>query len=48
VDARLTFVAREGNNRLAVVDLQTWQMTSSYPVGRDPDVLADDAAAKRL
>jgi DNA-binding beta-propeller fold protein YncE len=45
---RLAFVAGEGNSRLAVVDLRDWRITSSYRVGRDPDVLAYDPAAKRL
>jgi DNA-binding beta-propeller fold protein YncE len=39
---RLAFVACDGNARLLVVDLQTWQVTASHPVGRDPDVLAFD------
>ncbi len=39
---RLAFVACDGNARLLLVDLATWQVTASYPVGRSPDVLAFD------
>jgi DNA-binding beta-propeller fold protein YncE len=47
-DDSLAFVAGEGNHQLAVVDLKTLRMIAQYPVGRDPDVLAFDASAKRL
>ncbi len=44
VDAahRLAFVACDGNARLLLVDLATWQVTATHPVGRAPDVLAFD------
>lgn len=45
---RLAFVAGEGNNQMAVVDLRAMRMTAKLPVGRDPDVLAFDPGAKRL
>lgn len=47
-DGRLAFVAGEGNARLAVVDLNQMKVTATFPVGKDPDVLAFDAQAKRL
>ena len=47
-ESRLAFVAGEGNNQMAVVDLREMRMTAKLPVGRDPDVLAFDAGAKRL
>jgi DNA-binding beta-propeller fold protein YncE len=50
VDAprRLLFVAGEGNATLAVVDLRSMRVTAHLPVGADPDVLAFDAAWRRL
>ena len=45
---RLAFVACDGNARLLTVDLKTWQVTGSNPVGVDPDVLAFDPGAGRL
>ncbi len=45
---RLAFVAGEENHSLAVVDLNTMKMLSSYEVGDDPDVLAFDPGLKRL
>lgn len=48
VDARLAFVAGEDNNKLAVVDLTNMQVLATYPVGKDPDVLAFDPGLKRL
>ena len=44
----LAFVAGEGNNQLAIVDLRTMQVIGKLPVGKDPDVLAFDAGSKRL
>jgi DNA-binding beta-propeller fold protein YncE len=44
----LGFIAGEGNNQMAVVDLRTMRMSAKLPVGRDPDVLAWDPSAKRL
>jgi hypothetical protein len=40
VSAKLAFVAGEENNKLAVVDLTNMQVLATYPVGKDPDVLA--------
>jgi DNA-binding beta-propeller fold protein YncE len=48
VSAKLAFVAGEGNNKLAVVDLTNMQVLATYPVGKDPDVLAFDPGLKRL
>jgi hypothetical protein len=47
-DARLAFVAGEENNRLALVDLNNMHVLATYPVGKDPDVLAFDPGLKRL
>lgn len=46
--ARLAFVACDGNATLLAVDLSTWQVTGTNPVGPDPDVLAYDPTAHRL
>jgi DNA-binding beta-propeller fold protein YncE len=48
VSARLAFVAGEENNKLAVVDLTNMQVLATYPVGKDPDVLAFDSGLKKL
>jgi len=48
VTARLAFVAGEENHELAVVDLMSMQVLATYPVGKDPDVLAFDSGLKRL
>jgi DNA-binding beta-propeller fold protein YncE len=48
VAARLAFVAGEENNKLAVVDLRTMKVLATYPVGKDPDVLAFDPGLKLL
>lgn len=48
VEAKLAFVAGEENNKLAVVDLSHMQVLTTYPVGRDPDVLAFDPGLKLL
>ena len=45
---RLAFISCEGNARLLVVDLRTMQVLSTHEVGEDPDVLAWDAAWRRL
>ena len=45
---RLTFVAGEENNKLAVVDLTNMHVLAIYPVGDDPDVLAFDPGLKQL
>lgn len=45
---RLAFVAGEGNNKLAIVDLNTMKVLATYPVGEDPDVLAFDPELKTL
>lgn len=46
--ARLAFVACDGNATLLTVDLNTWQVTGTNPVGADPDVLGYDPNAHRL
>jgi YVTN family beta-propeller protein len=48
VSARLAFVAGEENDKLAVVDLTNMQVLATYPVGKDPDVLAFDPGLKAL
>jgi DNA-binding beta-propeller fold protein YncE len=48
VAARLAFVAGEDNSKLAAVDLTNMQVLATYPVGKDPDVLAFDPGLKRL
>ncbi len=45
---RIAFVAGEENHSLAVVDLNTMNVLSTYEVGDDPDVLAFDPGLKRL
>ena len=42
------FIACEGNDRLLVLDLQTKKVTSSFAVGKDPDVLALDPELGRV
>jgi DNA-binding beta-propeller fold protein YncE len=42
------FIAGEANHSLAMVDLQTMKVLSTYEVGEDPDVLAYDPGLKRL
>lgn len=41
-EQRLAFIACEGNDKLLVLDMRTMQVTSSFDVGEDPDVLAFD------
>jgi DNA-binding beta-propeller fold protein YncE len=48
VGDRIAFVAGEENHSLAMVDLNTMQVISTYQVGDDPDVLAFDPGLKRL
>jgi DNA-binding beta-propeller fold protein YncE len=48
VAARLAFVAGEDNHKLAVLDLSNMQVLATYPVGKDPDVLAFDPGLKLL
>ena len=48
VDAHLAFVAGEENNKLSVFDLTDGQVLATYPVGKDPDVLAFDPGLKLL
>jgi DNA-binding beta-propeller fold protein YncE len=47
-DDRIAFIAGEENHSLAMVDLQTMKILSTYQVGEDPDVLAYDPGLKRL
>jgi hypothetical protein len=44
----LAFVAGEENHSLAMVDLSTMKIVSTYQVGEDPDVLAFDPGLKLL
>jgi DNA-binding beta-propeller fold protein YncE len=41
-DARLAFVACEGDAKLLVLDLKTWKTIESFRTGDGPDVLAFD------
>jgi DNA-binding beta-propeller fold protein YncE len=45
---RLAFVAGEENHALAMFDLNSMKVLSTYQVGEDPDVLAFDPGLKRL
>jgi DNA-binding beta-propeller fold protein YncE len=45
---RIAFIAGEENHSLAMVDLRTMKVLSTYQVGDDPDVLAYDPGLKRL
>jgi DNA-binding beta-propeller fold protein YncE len=45
---RIAFIAGEENHSVAMVDLQTMKVLSTYQVGEDPDVLAYDPGLKRL
>lgn len=45
---RLAFIAGEENHSLALFDLKTMKLISTYQVGNDPDVLAFDSGLKRL
>lgn len=48
LDGRRAFVAGEENNKVALVDLTKMKVLGTYPVGKDPDVLAFDPGFKRL
>jgi DNA-binding beta-propeller fold protein YncE len=45
---RLAFVACDGNAKLLTLNLETLAFTGTFDVGRAPDVLAFDAARRRL
>ena len=45
---RLAFIACEGNDRLVVLDMRAMRVTSSFEVGKDPDVLAYDPSLHLL
>jgi DNA-binding beta-propeller fold protein YncE len=45
---RLAFIACDFNNVLLTLDLNTWRITGTAPVGVEPDVLAYDPHAGRL
>jgi DNA-binding beta-propeller fold protein YncE len=45
---RIAFVACDGNARLLTLNLRTMSFTGTFDVGRSPDVLAFDAAKRRL
>lgn len=47
-DQRLAFIACEGNDRLVVLDMRAMRVTSSFEVGKDPDVLAYDPSLHLL
>jgi DNA-binding beta-propeller fold protein YncE len=44
----LAFVACDGNATLLTVDLSTWQITATNPVGAEPDVIVYDQKTQRL
>ena len=46
--SRLAFITNEGSGAMQVVDLRTMRVLSTRRVGDDPDVLAWDAAWRRL
>jgi DNA-binding beta-propeller fold protein YncE len=46
--AQVGFIGCEGNATLATLDLTTWRVTGTYPVGNTPDVLAYDPGTHRL
>jgi DNA-binding beta-propeller fold protein YncE len=46
--ARLAFIACQGNSKLLVLDLRTKRVSQSFDVGREPDVLAFDASASTV
>lgn len=46
--SRLAFVACDANARLLTVDMTSWQVLGTDPVGKDPDVVAYDPGAHRL
>lgn len=48
VAGRVAIVAGEENHSLAMVNLDTMKILSTYQVGEDPDVLAFDPSLKRL
>ena len=48
LSARLAFVAGEENSKLALIDLTNMHVLATYPVGKDPDVLAFDPGLKQL
>jgi DNA-binding beta-propeller fold protein YncE len=46
--SRLAFIACDANATLLTMDMTSWRVTDTAPVGQDPDVLAYDPAAHRL
>jgi DNA-binding beta-propeller fold protein YncE len=48
VASHIAFVAGEENHTLAMVDLNSMKVLSTYQVGDDPDVLAYDPGLRRL
>jgi len=44
----LAFIACEGNDKLLVLDMRTMQITATFVVGNDPDVLAYDGGLRLL
>ena len=47
-EARLAFVACDGNAKLLLVDMKDMKVLSTHEVGREPDVLAFDPGLRRL
>ncbi|MEX3634655.1 hypothetical protein [Paraburkholderia sp. BR14320] len=45
---RLAFVACQGNDKLLVFDMQARRVVRSFPIGKDPDVLAFDPGLGRV
>jgi len=48
VPHRLAFIACQDNATLLTFDLRTFQVTATFAIGRDPDVLAFDPVLQRL
>ena len=50
IDARdrLAFVACQDNGRLLVLDMKSMEVSRSFSIGKDPDVLAFDPGLRRL
>jgi DNA-binding beta-propeller fold protein YncE len=47
-DVPVAYVACDGDDRLLVLDLRTFRVLTTLPLGPDPDVLADDPVLHRL
>jgi DNA-binding beta-propeller fold protein YncE len=47
-DGRVAFAACEGDSKLLVIDMETFQVKQVFPTGEGPDVLAFDTGLERL